>query len=134
VLISSSGTMAMAVNCAYRRDRRNAALLMLLTAVLGLCFVGMQAFEWSKLILHEGIRPWGNPAGAAQFGASFFMITGFHGLHVSAGVIYLVTVAVRLLRGRYEHAGHYQIVEIVGLYWHFVDLVWVFIFALFYLW
>lgn len=134
VLISSSGTMAMAVNCAYRRDRRNAALLMLLTAVLGLCFVGMQALEWSKLILHEGIRPWGNPAGAAQFGASFFMITGFHGLHVSAGVIYLVTVAVRLLRGRYEHAGHYQIVEIVGLYWHFVDLVWVFIFALFYLW
>jgi cytochrome c oxidase subunit III len=134
VLISSSGTMAMAVNCAYRRDRRNAALLMLLTAALGLCFVGMQAFEWSKLILHEGIRPWGNPKGAAQFGASFFMITGFHGLHVSAGVVYLTTVAVRLLRGRYERVGHYQIVEIAGLYWHFVDLVWVFIFALFYLW
>jgi cytochrome c oxidase subunit 3 len=134
VLISSSGTMAMAVNCAYRRDRRTAAILMLLTAALGLCFVGMQAFEWSKLILHEGIRPWGNPVGAAPFGAAFFMITGFHGLHVTAGVVYLTTVAVRLLRGRYERVGHYQIVEIAGLYWHFVDLVWVFIFALFYLW
>ncbi|MES2363764.1 MAG: heme-copper oxidase subunit III family protein [Pseudomonadota bacterium] len=134
VLISSSGTMAMAVNCAYRRDRINAATLMILTAALGEAFVAMQAFEWSKLILHEGIRPWGNPMGAAQFGSAFFMITGFHGLHVSAGVIYLLVVATRLLRGRYEAAGNYQIVEIAGLYWHFVDLVWVFIFALFYLW
>ncbi|WP_428420828.1 heme-copper oxidase subunit III family protein [Methylibium sp.] len=134
VLISSSGTMAMAVNFAYRRERRPAAALMLATAVLGACFVGMQAFEWSKLILEEGVRPWGNPMGAAQFGSSFFMITGFHGLHVSAGVIYLLVVATRVLRGRYEKSGNYQIVEIAGLYWHFVDLVWVFIFALFYLW
>jgi cytochrome c oxidase subunit 3 len=133
VLISSSGTMAMAVNCAYRRDRINAATLMIVTAAFGETFVGMQAFEWTKLIL-EGVRPWGNPMGAPQFGSSFFMITGFHGLHVTIGVIYLLTVAVRLLRGRYEKAGNYQIVEIAGLYWHFVDLVWVFIFALFYLW
>ncbi len=147
ILISSSGTMAMAVNCAYRRDKVNAARLMFVTAAFGASFVGMQAFEWSKLILHEGVRPWGNPMGAAQFGSTFFMITGFHGLHVSAGVIYLSVVAVRLLRGRYDlprsapAAAHgqapranYQIVEIAGLYWHFVDLVWVFIFALFYLW
>ena len=134
VLISSSGTMAMAVNCANRRDRINAATLMIVTAALGETFVAMQAFEWSKLILHEGIRPWGNPVGAAQFGSAFFMITGFHGLHVTAGVIYLLVVAKRLLQGRYEKAGSYQIVEIAGLYWHFVDLVWVFIFALFYLW
>ncbi|MBE0587649.1 MAG: heme-copper oxidase subunit III family protein [Hydrogenophaga sp.] len=133
VLISSSGTMAMAVNCAYRRDRVNAARLMFVTAAFGALFVGMQAYEWSKLIA-EGVRPWGNPMGAAQFGSTFFMITGFHGLHVTAGVIYLVVVAVRLLRGKYEHSGNYQIVEIAGLYWHFVDLVWVFIFALFYLW
>jgi cytochrome c oxidase subunit 3 len=133
VLISSSGTMAMAVNCAYRRDRRNAALLMLVTAAFGVVFVSMQAFEWTKLI-HEGVRPWGNPMGAAQFGSTFFMITGFHGLHVSAGVVYLSVVALRLLRGSYERSGNYQIVEIAGLYWHFVDLVWVFIFALFYLW
>ena len=133
VLISSSGTMAMAVNMAYRRERVPAAALMLATAALGASFVGMQAFEWTKLI-SEGVRPWGNPMGAAQFGSAFFMITGFHGLHVSAGVIYLLTVAIRVLRGRYEQSGNYQIVEIAGLYWHFVDLVWVFIFALFYLW
>lgn len=134
VLITSSGTMAMAVNFAYRRDRRRTALLMFVTAVFGIMFVGMQAFEWTKLIVEEGVRPWGNPMGAAQFGSTFFMITGFHGLHVSAGVIYLLVIATRVLRGRYEHSGNYQIVEIAGLYWHFVDLVWVFIFALFYLW
>ncbi len=134
VLITSSGTMAMAVNCAYRRDRVNAATLMIVTATLGEVFVFMQAFEWSHLILEEGVRPWGNPLGAAQFGSAFFMITGFHGFHVTCGVIYLFIVAARVLRGDYEHSGNYQIVEIAGLYWHFVDLVWVFIFALFYLW
>jgi cytochrome c oxidase subunit 3 len=142
VLISSSGTMAMAVNFAYRRDRRKTAILMLLTAVLGATFVGMQAFEWSKLIA-EGVRPWGNPWGAEQFGASFFMITGFHGTHVTIGVIFLLIIARKVWRGDYDtgrrgfftsRTGHYESVEIMGLYWHFVDLVWVFIFALFYLW
>ncbi len=133
-LISSSGTMAMAVNFAYRRDRLKTTLLMLATAVLGATFVSMQAFEWSKLILHEGVRPWGNPMGAPQFGSCFFMITGFHGLHVSIGVIYLSTIASKVARGHYERKGNYEVVEIAGLYWHFVDLVWVFIFAFFYLW
>jgi cytochrome c oxidase subunit 3 len=134
VLITSSGTMAMAVNFGYRRDRAKAASLMLITGGFGAIFVGMQAFEWTKLI-SEGVRPWENPFGAEQFGASFFMITGFHGLHVSAGVIYLVIVAKKVLRGDYERGGgNYEIVEIAGLYWHFVDLVWVFIFAFFYLW
>ncbi len=133
VLITSSGTMAMAVMRGYARDRKNAALLIFATALLGACFVGMQAFEWSKLI-EEGVRPWGNPMGAAQFGATFFMITGFHGLHVSIGVIYLIIVGIKVRRGDYERSGNYQIIEIAGLYWHFVDLVWVFIFAFFYLW
>ncbi|GAB3028820.1 heme-copper oxidase subunit III family protein [Bowmanella dokdonensis] len=133
ILITSSGTMAMAVNYGYRQDKIRAACLMLVTALLGATFVGMQAFEWSKLI-EDGVRPWGNPWGAAQFGAAFFMITGFHGLHVSIGVIYLSIVALKILAGHYEKAGNYQIVEIAGLYWHFVDLVWVFIFAFFYLW
>lgn len=133
ILISSSGTMAMAVNFGYRHNRRATAALMLATAALGASFVGMQAFEWSKLI-HEGVRPWGNPWGAPQFGASFFMITGFHGFHVSVGVIYLTTIAIRVLNGVYDRNGKYEVVEIAGLYWHFVDLVWVFIFALFYLW
>ncbi len=133
ILITSSGTMAMAVNMGYRRRRGPAALLMVITALLGASFVGMQAFEWTKLITDEGVRPWGNPMGAPQFGSTFFMITGFHGLHVSAGVVYLAVVAWRVWRGRYEKQG-YDIVEITGLYWHFVDLVWVFIFAFFYLW
>lgn len=133
ILITSSGTMAMAVNFAYRGDKKTTSYLMLVTALLGACFVGMQAFEWTKLIVEEGIRPWGNPAGAAQFGATFFMITGFHGLHVSAGVIYLLVIAQRVRAGAYDKKG-FQIVEITGLYWHFVDLVWVFIFAFFYLW
>ena len=134
ILITSSGTMALAVNYGYRRDRARAAALLLITAAFGATFVGMQAFEWMKLIVDEGVRPWGNPMGAAQFGSSFFMITGFHGLHVSCGVIYLVVVALKVLRGDYEASGNYEIVEITGLYWHFVDLVWVFIFAFFYLW
>jgi cytochrome c oxidase subunit 3 len=133
ILITSSGTMAMAVNYAYRGDRRTTAILMTMTALLGVSFVGMQAFEWTKLIVEEGVRPWGNPMGAAQFGSAFFMITGFHGLHVTAGVIYLSIVARKVGRGDYEKKG-YAIVEIAGLYWHFVDLVWVFIFAFFYLW
>jgi cytochrome c oxidase subunit 3 len=132
-LITSSGTMALAVNFGYRRDRGRTAALMFMTAAFGAAFVAMQAFEWTKLITVEGIRPWGNPMGASQFGASFFMITGFHGLHVSAGVVYLCIVAFKVLRGDYEKRG-YEIVEIAGLYWHFVDLVWVFIFAFFYLW
>ncbi len=133
ILITSSGTMAMAVNCGYRQKKQATALLILATALLGLSFVGMQAFEWSKLI-SEGFRPWSNPAGAVQFGASFFMITGFHGLHVSVGVIILITVGIKVLKGDYERQGSYQTVETAGLYWHFVDLVWVFIFAFFYLW
>jgi len=133
ILITSSGTMAMAVNFAYQGKKKTAVYLLLLTALLGISFVGMQAFEWTKLIVEEGVRPWSNPMGAAQFGASFFMITGFHGLHVSAGVILLLVVAKRIHQGRYDKKG-FQIVEITGLYWHFVDLVWVFIFAFFYLW
>ncbi|QDP01322.1 heme-copper oxidase subunit III family protein [Thalassotalea sp. PS06] len=133
ILITSSGTMAMAVNYAYRKQKQKTFYLMLITALLGATFVGMQAFEWTKLIVDEGIRPWGNPLGAEQFGAIFFMVTGFHGLHVSCGVIYLLIIAFKVKKGDYEQGG-YDNVEIAGLYWHFVDLVWVFIFAFFYLW
>jgi len=142
VLISSSGTMAMAVKYGYERNRKMTAFLMIVTALFGATFVGMQAFEWSKLI-EEGVRPWGNPMGAAQFGSSFFMITGFHGFHVSVGVLFLFIIAWKVWRGDYDtgrkgfftsRKGNYESVEIMGLYWHFVDLVWVFIFAFFYLW
>jgi cytochrome c oxidase subunit III len=133
VLITSSGTMALAVNYGYRRDKKNTVRLLLATAVLGATFVGMQAFEWTKLIM-EGVRPWENPWGAPQFGSAFFMITGFHGCHVTGGVIYLLVTAKRVASGFYDRKGTYETVEVAGLYWHFVDLVWVFIFAFFYLW
>src|SRR6185369_17198899 len=102
ILISSSGTMAMAVNFGYRRDRTKTALLMLVTAAFGATFVGMQAFEWTKLIM-EGVRPWANPWGADQFGSSFFMITGFHGTHVTIGVIFLILMARKVWRGDFDH-------------------------------
>ena len=135
ILISSSGTMAMAVNMGYRGERNKAFWLMLATAGFGAMFVSMQAFEWTKLIVDDGVRLWSNPMGASQFGSTFFMITGFHGLHVSVGVIYLIVIARRVRSGFYDRTrGNYEMVEIAGLYWHFVDLVWVFIFAFFYLW
>ena len=142
ILISSSGTMAMAVKFGYEKNKKICGTLMVVTALFGATFVGMQAFEWTKLIM-EGVRPWGNPWGAAQFGSSFFMITGFHGFHVSVGVIFLFITATKVFRGDLDHErpgfmtgrkGSYEMVEIMGLYWHFVDLVWVFIFAFFYLW
>ena len=132
-LITSSGTMALAVNYGYRREKKKAVNFILLTALFGAIFVGMQVFEWSKLIFTDGVRPWENPWGAEQFGACFFMITGFHGMHVTGGVIYLLVVARRISKGIYDNT-NFEIVEIAGLYWHFVDLVWVFIFAFFYLW
>jgi len=143
ILISSSGTMAMAVRFGYLKDRKTTFILLLITAALGASFVGMQAFEWTKLIVEDGVRPWGNPMGAAQFGSTFFMITGFHGTHVTIGVIFLIITAIKVIRGDLDNErpgfmtgrkGNYEIVEIMGLYWHFVDLVWVFIFAVFYLW
>ncbi|MDQ3563814.1 MAG: heme-copper oxidase subunit III family protein [Pseudomonadota bacterium] len=143
ILISSSGTMAMAVKFGYEKNKKMTFILLVVTALFGASFVGMQAFEWTKLIVEEGVRPWGNPMGAAQFGASFFMITGFHGFHVSVGVIFLIITAIKVLRGDLDRQrpgfmtgrkGNYEVVEIMGLYWHFVDLVWVFIFAFFYLW
>jgi len=142
VLISSSGTMAMAVKFGYENNRKMTTILLLVTAFFGATFVGMQVFEWSKLI-EEGVRPWGNPMGAAQFGASFFMITGFHGTHVTIGVIFLLIMARKVWKGYLDdqkpgffttRKAGYEVIEIMGLYWHFVDLVWVFIFALFYLW
>ncbi|MCH7633765.1 MAG: heme-copper oxidase subunit III family protein [Proteobacteria bacterium] len=142
ILITSSGTMVLAVNYGYRSERVKTMVYLLITAVFGATFVGMQAFEWTKLI-EEGVRPWSNPFGAPQFGSVFFMITGFHGFHVSVGVLFLFIIARKVWRGEFDtgkrgfftsRKGNYETVEIMGLYWHFVDLVWVFIFALFYLW
>jgi len=128
VLISSSATMASAVRAAADGERRAALRLVMLTALGGVVFLGMQAYEWSHLI-GEGARLAGNPWGDSSFGAYFFLLTGFHGTHVLTGIVVLASTAVRLMANRATKEG----VEIAGLYWHFVDLVWVFIFTLFYL-
>ena len=128
VLISSSATMAAAVQAARDTHRAATVRYVLLTAVGGLIFLGMQAFEWEHVI-EAGMRLGQNPWGDAAFGAYFFLITGFHGTHVATGLIVLVSTAVRSATGVSSADG----VEMAGLYWHFVDLVWVFIFTLFYL-
>jgi cytochrome c oxidase subunit 3 len=128
ILICSSATMAVAVAAARQRDRARVIRFLLLTVLGGLIFLGCQAYEWTHFI-GEGARLFANPWGIPLFSASFFVITGFHGGHVTAGVIYLLTTAVREARGAIEA----ESVEIAGLYWHFVDLVWVFIFTLLYL-
>ncbi len=127
-LITSSATMASAVGATMAGKKSLVTLFLWLTILGGLSFLGMQAYEWSTVI-HEGARLTSNPWGVPQFGASFFIITGFHGLHVVTGVTILLIVAIRFALGRSSRQG----VENAGLYWHFVDLVWVFIFALFYL-
>jgi len=133
ILVSSSGTMALAVANAYERNKRATVRYLTLTMLLGLTFVGCQVYEWTHLIVDYGVRPWWNPFGPPQFGAYFFTLTGFHGLHVLSGVIYLAIIARQVAKGVYDRRGSYANVEIAGLYWHFVDLIWVFIFTMFYL-
>lgn len=128
ILISSSATMATAVGAARQGRRTTVIRFLLLTILGGLAFLGMQAYEWTDLI-RAGARLSGNPWGVPHFSACFFLITGFHGSHVLTGVIILSITALRSAMGRSRAEG----VELAGLYWHFVDLVWVFIFTLFYL-
>lgn len=128
VLISSSATMASAVAAARRSDRRMLVRFLILTVLGGFCFLGLQAYEWSNLI-REGATLHSNPWGVPVFTASFFLITGFHGSHVLTGLIVLLITTFRSASGRSTSEG----VEVAGLYWHFVDLVWVFIFTFFYL-
>ena len=128
VLISSSAVMAMAVGAARAGDARAAIRFVGLTIVGGFIFLGSQAYEWAHMI-QEGATPWSNPWGPAAFGAAFFLITGFHGVHVLSGVVVLALTAMKASAGRYTADG----VEVVGLYWHFIDVVWVFLFAFFYL-
>jgi len=128
VLISSSATMAAAVAAAAKGTRPLVFRYLGLTILGGATFLGMQAYEWTHLI-GEGVRPWGNPFGDPNFGAYFFLITGFHGTHVLIGVLINCITAMRFSKGVTPPEN----VEMAGLYWHFVDLVWVFVFTLFYL-
>jgi cytochrome c oxidase subunit 3 len=128
ILISSSATMANAVAAARERDWANARKFLLFTILGGLAFLGMQAYEWAAVI-GDGMRLGANPWGDKLFGAYFFMMTGFHGTHVLLGVVVLLLTLLGVKRGKSTGDS----VELAGLYWHFVDLVWVFIFGCFYL-
>jgi cytochrome c oxidase subunit 3 len=128
VLISSSVAMACAVAASKAGDAKTTAKMLGLTMVGGLAFLVMQAIEWG-LVIGGGGRLWANPWGDKDFGAYFFMVTGFHGTHVLIGVIILLVCWLRARKQTVTPNG----VEVAGLYWHFVDLVWVFIFGCFYL-
>ena len=128
ILITSSVFMAIAVTAARLGDHKKALLNLILTIVGGAAFLTCQAIEWTHLI-HDGARLTHNPWGAPQFSQAFFILTGFHGSHVLSGLIILIVTAIRTALRKTPPQG----VEMAGLYWHFVDLVWVFIFTLFYL-
>lgn len=139
VLIMSSVTMVLSVEAGHRNAKAEVAKWMILTIVGGLVFLSCQALEWTHLH-HEGAWWGSNPflnadgtMGTNQFTDLFFTITGFHGFHVFSGVIINLVILLNVLAGTYEKRGHYLMVEKVGLYWHFVDLVWVFVFTFFYL-
>jgi heme/copper-type cytochrome/quinol oxidase subunit 3 len=131
LLICSSVTMVKALEWLGRGDRGKAKMFLGFTALGGFIFVGLQAYEWTHLI-NAGLHINGNPWGATLFGTSFFIITGFHGMHVSAGVIYLLW-AISVVARRPDPRASYNFVEIAGLYWHFVDLVWIMVFTFMYL-
>ena len=140
ILILSSVTMVMAVEAGERMDRKAVEKWLLWTILGGIAFLGCQAWEWSHFIhgveidghfFHASLSS--NPYGPAPFAALFFFITGFHGFHVLSGVAFNFLIFYQVVTGKIERRGHYEMVEKVGLYWHFVDLVWVFVFTFFYL-
>ncbi len=146
ILIFSSVTMVLAVEAGHRFDKRDVQKWLLWTILFGTVFVSCQAWEWSHFIggtdegtlMNDGTRFFGanlamNQYGPVLFADLFFFITGFHGTHVFSGICLLVYCFIATTNGTFEKRGHYEMVEKIGLYWHFVDLVWVFVFTFFYL-
>jgi cytochrome c oxidase subunit III len=128
-LLSSSLTMVMAVHAMHHAKRAATVRWVLATMFFGGAFVVLHLTEWMNLVNKEHVTPWSNPWGEPLFGATFFGITGLHMAHVTSGIIYLGIIAVAVGRGKFK----YEDVEVAGLYWHFVDLVWMFVFPLVYL-
>jgi cytochrome c oxidase subunit 3 len=128
VLLSSSVAMVLAVRASSLGKVSGAVGWLVATALGGVVFDVLHIREWLGLIA-EGVRPFHNPWGTPMFGAAFFTMTGLHMLHVTIGVIYLLIIAVGFQRRKFSAVD----VEVSGLYWHFVDLVWMFIFPLVYL-
>ncbi len=128
VLLSSSLTMVFGVAAAHAGERKQAANWVWLTALGGVVFIALHLSEWNHLI-GDGVTPFANPWGAPLFGGTFYLITGLHMTHVAVGVVYLAVIAARFSAGKLSA----EDVEVSGLYWHFVDLVWMFVFPLIYL-
>ena len=126
VLLMSSLTMVLAVSSVARGDRRNTKLWLVVTALLGATFLGGQVYEFTSFY-REGLG-----FTTSLFSSSFYTLTGFHGAHVLIGIIMLLSLTAMLSRNR-VHGDESEVVELVGLYWHFVDIVWIVIFTLVYL-
>ncbi len=126
LLIVSSVTLVRAFAAAQDGNARGLRLGLVATVLLGATFLGIQAFEYHKLV-HHGLTP-----SSSIFGSCFFTLTGFHGLHVLGGVIWLTIVTIKAFGGVYDDGRHLG-VELAGLYWHFVDLVWILLFTIVYL-
>jgi heme/copper-type cytochrome/quinol oxidase subunit 3 len=125
ILIFSSVTMVMAFDSLEHGKKERASYFLLATMILGIIFLSIQAVEWGELIRH------GTHASTNLFGATFYTLTGFHGAHVTGGVIWIAWVVIAAFRGRV--AKNPIGLELVGLYWHFVDLVWIILFTIIYL-
>jgi cytochrome c oxidase subunit 3/cytochrome o ubiquinol oxidase subunit 3 len=126
VLLMSSLTMALAVGAIHRGEVRRCRTWLLTTALLGGTFIGGQVYEFTSFV-HHGLGYTTN-----IFGSAFFTLTGFHGVHVSVGIMFLMALFVMSLRGKIDQSKA-ETVEIFGLYWHFVDIVWIVIFTVVYL-
>jgi heme/copper-type cytochrome/quinol oxidase subunit 3 len=126
VLLMSSLTMVLALSAIQRGDHHRLRIWLLATAALGTTFVGGQIYEFTSFI-REGLTIKTN-----LFGSSFFVLTGFHGVHVTVGIVMLLSLAHMSARGKIPQAKS-ETVEIAGLYWHFVDIVWIVIFTVVYL-
>lgn len=132
ILICSSVTMVMA-QAACEEKKRNEMLLFLgLTILGGASFLGIQAYEYTHLAHSQGMYFWDFLKGPPQFASTFFLVTGFHGFHVLSGVIYLCAIFGRAYFGKYND-GNANEMEIAGLFWHFVDLVWILVFTFIYM-
>ncbi len=128
-LLSSSLTMVMAVSAMNHGNRKAAGAWILATIAGGALFVVLHLSEWLNMINNEHVTLAHNPWGVPLFGATFFGITGLHMTHVICGIIYLAIIGQGVFRGKFKA----EDVEVSGLYWHFVDLVWMFVFPLVYL-
>ena len=131
LLICSSVSMVLSIDACKARDRKNMLNWLLVTIIGGATFLGIQAYEYTHLV-HQGITLSHFEHGPSLFSSTFYMITGFHGLHVFTGVCYLIWEYINARRGDYDQ-GDFNRLEILGLFWHFVDLVWILVFTFIYL-